>query len=54
MRMKTYPNLQCTEKSIQKVGIAPTAYKRQDFLQNKIEYSKHSSFNLSLEETYRP
>jgi len=54
MKMKTYLNLQSTEKCISKVGIAPTEAKEQGFNQSNVEYPKCSSNNLHLEQANRP
>ncbi len=50
MKMKTYLNLQRTEKRIQKVGIESTASQRQDFSRSNLKYPKRSSKNLHLEQ----
>ncbi len=50
MKMKTYLNLQSTEKCIQKVEIESTASQRKDFSLSNVKYPKRSSNNLHLEQ----
>jgi len=48
--MKTYLNLQSTEKRIQKVEIESRTSQRQDFSRSNFKYARRSSTNLHLEQ----